>query len=307
MPESTDLLKPITRRGALKKVATAGGGALVGSKLAFSQETQIQVAGRPVEIALTATSPKTVRVTIAPIENGQVQPLPVDGALVKQNWGRPVARLRTLANTTSVKCGELIVRLSGNPLAIHIGDKAGRVAQQLTCDSATGELSFRTGESPLLGLGQGGPQFDRRGHIDRMGSGQGGYQLATHGGKVPVQLLIGTSGWAMYIHQPLGAFDLTGKDGLLRATNPQASLPLDLFVIGAQEPAAILREYAGITGYAEMPPLWSFGYQQSHRTLGPPEEIRSRSKNVPGQETSLRCDDLSGNGLLSKRLEHPQR
>ena len=284
------MFQPITRRGVLKKVATAGSGALAGSGLAFAQETQLRIAGRPVEIALTATSPKTVRITIVPIENGEAQPVPIDGALVKQNWTRPSAVLRALATTTSVKCGELIVRLSGNPLAIRIEDQAGRVVQQLTCDSVTGDLSFRMGESPLLGLGQGGPQFDRRGIIDRMGSGQGGYKLATHGAKVPVQLLIGTSGWAMYVHQPLGAFDLTGKDGLLRATNPQASLPLDLFVIGAQEPVAILREYAGITGYPEMPPLWSFGYQQSHRTLGPPEEIVQEARMF--RDKRLPCDAM---------------
>ena len=32
-------------------------------------------------------------------------------------------------------------------------------------------------------------------------------------------------------------------------------------------PAEILREYAELTGYPHLPPLWSFGYQQSHRTL----------------------------------------
>jgi alpha-glucosidase/alpha-D-xyloside xylohydrolase len=269
---------------------TAASGALVGGGLALSQETPIRIAGRPVEIALTPVSPKTVRITITPIENGQAQPVAIDGALVEQNWGQPAARLRAHASPRSVRCGELIVKLSSNPLAIRVEGKAGRVVQQLTCDSATGNLTFQTGESPLLGLGQGGPQFDRRGNVDRMGSGQGGYQLATHGGKVPVQLLIGTSGWAMFIHQPLGAFDLTGKEGLFQPANPQASLPLDLFVIGEQEPTAILAEYARITGYPEMPPLWSFGYQQSHRTLGPPEEIVQEAKMF--RDKKLPCDAM---------------
>ena len=282
------MLKPITRRRLLKKL-TAGSGAMVGRGLAFSQEPPIQIAGRPVEIELTPVSPTTVRITIAPIENGQVQAVPVDGALVKQNWGQPAARLRTLANPRGVKCGELMVKLSGNPLAIRIEAKAGRVVQELTCDSATGNLTFQTGKSPLLGLGQGGPQFDRRGNVDRMGSGQGGYQLATHGGKVPIQFLIGTSGWAMFIHQPLGAFDLTGKEGRF-AANPQASLPLDVFVIGPQEPTEILGEYAKLTGYPEMAPLWSFGYQQSHRTLGPPEEIVQEAKMF--RDKKLPCDAM---------------
>ena len=272
----------------LKNVASAASSTLLVRGVAFSEETPIQIAGRPVEIALTPVSPETVRITIQPIENDQAQPVLIDGALVKEDWGQPVARLRTLANSRIVKCGDLRVKLSGNPLAIRVEAKGGHFVQELTSDANTGNLNFHIGESPLLGLGQGGPQFDRRGNVDRMGSGQGGYQLATHGAKVPVQLLIGTSGWAMYIHQPLGAFDLTGKNGGFQPRNPQASLPLDVFIIGAKEPPAILGEYAKITGYPEMPPLWSFGYQQSHRTLGPAEEIVQEAKMF--RDKNLPCD-----------------
>jgi alpha-glucosidase/alpha-D-xyloside xylohydrolase len=272
------------------KDATTGGGALVGRGLAFAEETPIQIAGRSVEITLIPVSPQTVRVTIQPIENGQVQPVPIDGALVKENWGKPAARFRTLANSRSVKCGELTVKLSSKPLTIRVEDKGGRVVQELTSDANTGNLIFQPGDFPLLGLGQGGPQFDRRGNVDRMGSGQGGYQLATHGAKVPIQLLIGTSGWALYIHQPLGAFDLTGKVGVFQPASPQAALPLDVFVIGAKEPMAILGEYAKITGYPEMVPLWSFGYQQSHRTLGPSEEILQEAKMF--RDKKLPCEAM---------------
>ena len=250
----------------------------MGRGLAFSEKTPIQISGRAVEITLTPVSSQTVRVTIQPIENDHAQPVPIDGALAKENWGQPAARARVLGNSKSVKCGNLTVKLIVSPLTIRVEGKGGRLVQELTSDANTGNLSFQTGESPILGLGQGGPQFDRRGNVDRMGSGQAGYQLATHGGKVPIQLVIGTSGWALYIHQPLGAFDFTGKNGVFQPPNPHASLPLDVFVIGAREPAAILAEYAKITGYPEMPPLWSFGYQQSHRTLGPAEEIVEEAK-----------------------------
>ena len=281
--------KAINRRGILKKFA-AGSGTLVGQVLVFSQETPIQTAGRPVEIALTPVSPQTVRITIHAIENGHVQTVAIDGALVKENWGKPAARLRTLVTSRTIKCGELTVKVSSNPLTIRVENKGGRLVQELTSDANTGNLSFQIGESPVLGLGQGGPQFDRRGKVDRMGSGQGGYQLATHGGKVPIQFLIGTSGWAMYIHQPLGAFDLTGEKGVFQPGSPQASLPLDVFVIGAIEPASILGEYAMITGYPEMVPLWSLGYQQSHRTLGPAEEIVAEAKQF--RDKKLPCEAM---------------
>ena len=49
-----------------------------------------------------------------------------------------------------------------------------------------------------------------------------------------------------------------------------------------------MAEYAKITGLPEMPPLWSFGYQQSHRTLGPPEEILQEARMF--REKKLPCD-----------------
>ena len=122
-----------------------------------------------------------------------------------------------------------------------------------------------------------------------MGSGQGGFRLATHGAKVPVQLAVGTSGWAMFVHQPLGAFDFTGEGRRVRsAAAAESALPLDVFVIGATEPAAVMSEYAKITGLPEMVPLWSFGYQQSHRTLDSPEQIIQEAKIF--REKKLPCD-----------------
>ena len=52
----------------------------------------------------------------------------------------------------------------------------------------------------------------------------------------------------------------------------------------------IMREYARITGLPEMPPLWSFGYQQSHRTLAGPDEIMWVAKTM--REKNLPCDAL---------------
>ena len=52
-----------------------------------------------------------------------------------------------------------------------------------------------------------------------MVSGQGGYRLATHGGRVPIPWLVGTSGWAMYFNQPFGTFDLTGPRAKFQSKN----------------------------------------------------------------------------------------
>lgn len=123
-----------------------------------------------------------------------------------------------------------------------------------------------------------------------MRSGQGGYRLRTHGGRVPVQWLIGASGWAMFIHQPLGSFDFTGAEGQFTPFSADAAFPMDIFVVDASDPAQAMAEYARLTGHPEMPPLWSLGYQQSHRTLASREEILSIARTF--REKKLPCDAL---------------
>ena len=87
--------------------------------------------------------------------------------------------------------------------------------QTLTLDRDDSTVSFAIGSAPIFGLGEGGPQFDRRGTVYPSRNGQGGYQLRTHGGRVPIQWLVSPDGWGLYIHQPLGSFDLIGSLGRL--------------------------------------------------------------------------------------------
>jgi alpha-glucosidase/alpha-D-xyloside xylohydrolase len=105
---------------------------------------------------------------------------------------------------------------------------------------------------------------------------------------VPIPWIISASGWAMFFHQPYGTFDLTGTEGKLQPANASAAFPLDVFLVTSPEPAVIMSEYAYITGHPETPPLWSFGYQQSHRTLASREEILSEAKTF--REKKLPCD-----------------
>jgi len=61
-------------------------------------------------------------------------------------------------------------------------------------------------------------------------------------------------------------------------------------VVASSEPATIMAEYACLTGRPELPPLWSLGYQQSHRTLASREEILEEGKTF--REKRLPCDAL---------------
>jgi alpha-glucosidase (family GH31 glycosyl hydrolase) len=275
-----------SRRTALKQIAAAGVAATVTPITIRGQGAPIRIAGMPVEIAIASVSPVTVRITVAAIAG--TGGVPDDGALVRAADGKPLARRRRGEEFTPVRAGNLTVRYSPDPPTIAVETVKGEPVQRLVLDVDRPVIRFQLPKGPLLGLGEGGPQFDRKGSTDRMRNGQGGYQLRTHGGRVPIQWLIGTDGWGMFVHHPLGAFDFTGPEGSLTAS--QEALPLDVFITASPDPAVILGEYARVTGHAELPPLWSFGYMQSHRTLAGPDEVMWVAKTF--REKKLPCDAL---------------
>ena len=276
------------RRDVLKGLAVTSAIGIGHSRLnaAFKGSTNPP---RLIEVQLTAISPHTFRLSILPVDQRSAGTIASNGSLVQESWGTPIAKLRTQSKE-DIAVGDLKVQLSFDPVRIVIKNGRSEVVQQLAWESNTGILSFLSGNGSLFGLGEGGPQFDRRGDIDPMRSGQGGYKLATHGGRVPIPWLIGTSGWAMFFHQPYGTFDLTGPECNFQPMSPDDVLPLDLFLVASADPATIMAEYARLTGHAEMPPLWSFGYQQSHRTLASREEVLAEADTF--REKKLPCDAL---------------
>lgn len=255
-----------------------------------AESSPLTVTGAESEIRITSVSSRTLRLTVLPIVRGKPAAIPDNGSLVRTDWGTPVATLRSVNHESKYKCGELHVGVSPSPLVLTITNEKNQVAQRLRLDQQSGAVFFLTGDAPLLGLGEGGPQFDRRGSVDEMRSGQGGYQLHTHGGRVPIPWIIGASGWAMFFNQPFGTFDFTEKESKFQPSSSEDALPLDIFFISSSNPAVIMAEYARLTGYAELPPLWSLGYQQSHRTLASKEEILTEAKTF--REKKLPCDAL---------------
>ncbi|HEV2616694.1 MAG TPA: hypothetical protein VGU63_08820, partial [Candidatus Acidoferrales bacterium] len=258
--------KGYDRRQVLKGMSAACAAFFLPEEQART-ESVLHIAGQDIEIQVGSVSKHTFRLSVLPLADGRVGTIPTDGSLLRPSWGTPVARIRDAGGARTVKCGGLDVRITLAPLTFTIESASAEQIQIIRVDEDTGIVSFVTGDSPILALGEGGPQFDRRGSTDRMRSGQGGYKLATHGGRVPIPWLIGTAGWAMFIHQPFGTFDFTGPESKFLPKSPDTALPLDIFFVASREPATIMAEYARLTGHAEMPPLWSFGYQQSHRTL----------------------------------------
>jgi len=296
------MARNVSRRKAMKKLAAAGAGMVFAPHLLRGQTEPIVIDRTPVELAIASIRPSTVRITLSRIDAPALS-IADGSALVPAAAGRVVAtRQRSF---TPIRAGNLVVRFAGAPPRLTIETPDGVPVQRLSFAADAPALKFALGDGPVLGLGEGGPQFDRKGSAISARSGQGGYQLRTHGGRVPIQWLVGTAPgrpggtdgtdgtdervcWGMFVHRPLGAFDLSGAEGVL--TPSDRTLPLDLFVTASKDPKAILGEYAHITGSAELPPLWTFGYMQSHRTLAGPDEITEIARTF--RDKKLPCDAL---------------
>lgn len=288
------MTQQMSRRDALRALTLAGAG-LSAPTLLRGMASALEVGGRAVDVAVWTLGPTTLRITVRPAS--ATAAVPLTGAVLQDEAGTPSPGVPGLAAGTSVRAGDLTVRLTESPPVLQVLDAAGGTVQRLTLDAAAPTLRFLLPRGPLLGMGEGGAQFDRKGAIDDMRNGQGArmegpgaYRLATHGTRAPVQWLIGTTdGWALFIHQPYGRFDLTGTEGVFTPTAETTS-PLDVFVVASKDPQVIMREYARITGLPELPPRWAFGYMQSSRTLHGPEEILGVAQQF--RERRLPCDAL---------------
>ncbi|MDA1306344.1 MAG: glycoside hydrolase, partial [Acidobacteria bacterium] len=293
----------ITRRRAIQTLGAAGAG-LVLTGRGLGQVDDIRIGGRPVEIEIGPAptwsgpaNPAIVRIRVRPVREGLVVPLP-DHRIIndRADQARP-PRAQSTTDLARVRVGDCVVRFSQSPPTLHIETSAGTLVQRLTFDSEDPELRFTLPQGPLFGFGEGGAGFDRKGTIDPMRNGQtsyvsptgqGGYSLRTHGARVAIPWLIGTDGWGLYLHQPQGTFDLTGDTATFTPRTPDAAF--DILIVATTDPAVMMRAWADLTGYPEMPPLWSFGYLQSSRTLSGPEEIRTVARTF--REKQLPCDGL---------------
>jgi len=255
-------------------------------------------AGKPAELSIRVVGEGVLRVTLKPSD--LKEDLPANPALLDRA-DAPVLRLRELNDTKEITAGKLKVSVKPDPLTVRVSSAEGVLIQELAFQ-ADGSIAFPLDDQPVLGLGEGGPmpgknwrndpvQFDRRGRLDTM---EPHWQSDAYGSRNPVALLAGTRGWGLWFATPWGKIDLskpdTGRFIPIEAKDPKAmrqthgnqqlqlgkGIPpmesfvpglLDVFVFDAREPTAFMTHLAVLSGRAVMPPKWSLGYMQSHRTL----------------------------------------
>jgi alpha-glucosidase (family GH31 glycosyl hydrolase) len=289
-----------TRRTALAQLGAATASALVPGSLLdravpnhsrTASEIALNIAGTDVEVQFTAVSRRTLRISVLPVSDAHAaRPLTESLVLISRPWPLPLRQLRS-AESAHFQAEGLRVGVdpSASSLRMAIRALAGTPAQTLTIDCASASVGFSTG-APVFGLGEGGHQFDRRGAAYPMKHGQHGMDLAVIGARMPVPWLMSPAGWGMFFHWPFGSFDLTGGEGQFHPADRKAALPLDIFVTLSENPRQLLYEYASLTGFPHLPPVWALGYQQSHRTLASRQEVLEEARKFRNER--LPCDVL---------------
>ena len=251
--------------------------------------SRIQFNGVPVELTISQVSEHTLRVELSPLdEHGKPQAeLPSAGFAPFSTTEK--LRLRELAGDKELRAGQFRVTIKSQPLTITVRRANRTLVQKLTFDNegGTNSVVFQTA-APVLGLGEGGPQFDRRGEFYSTRNGEGVSSLAMYGARIPVPFLIGSGGWALFLSEPRGAFDLRGAQGVLHPQPGATPGRADVFLVDAREPADTMREFVRLTGAPVMPPKWALGYMQSHRTLSTEADILAEARTF--REKQLPCD-----------------
>jgi alpha-glucosidase (family GH31 glycosyl hydrolase) len=275
----------LSRRGLLTGMAVTAANLLFSREMIaadyFTAAQGVPAVGNSHLLTLVAVSGKTLRLRI--IQQGKQGPASETG-IVPRTWPEPLPP----DAEGSVAWGKYKVSVKERPWQITIVDPAGKTRQQLQLDPSTGAIHFNLGDGPLFGLGEGGHPLNRRGTVDPMRNGQISPDLATYGARVPIPWVVGAQSWGIFFAHPWGGFDLRGEQGIFQ---PVEQTPTrDIFIILANTPAELMREWADLTGYPHMPPLWSLGYLQSHRTLESRESVLAELKRFRAEK--LPCDAM---------------
>ncbi|HTV13706.1 MAG TPA: TIM-barrel domain-containing protein [Acidobacteriaceae bacterium] len=244
------------------------------------------LAGEPgqLDLALSALAPSILRIAIAPVyawaSEEELGVVTQPGAALLLHKPDPT--------TADLPWGKYRIAVEEKPLRVTVSLANGNVCQRIQFEPDSTAVRFEIGDAPLFGLGEGLPSYDLRGVRDGMRNGEGTPHLDIDGARLPIPWLISAGGWGLFVGQPSGFFDLTGPTGVFQPVEAFSSR--NVYLVLGDTPAEILRGYAELTGYPHLPPLWSLGYQQSHRTLASRDEVMSEAQTF--REKKLPCDTL---------------
>lgn len=290
--------------------------------------------GQPAQLDIRQAGDSSIRLTLKPLTFSN--DFPYTPVLVERNYPEPAISIRELSETISRQVGNIIVEVLPKPLTVTASNADGELIQKIVFQK-NGSFTFKIGNSPILGMGEGGPrppedvdwrklpiEFDRRGRFHHM---HPRWQANAYGSRNPVSLMIGTEGWGLFIATPWGRIDLEDEEEGVFIPRERTSLdstpqdrrdqhndrgqgipPLDtmvpglydLFIFDAHNPAAFMKDISLISGKAVMPPKWALGYMQSHRTLEDDEQMLDIVETFRAKEIPLDAVIYLGTGFTPR-------
>src|SRR3984885_7582884 len=237
------------------------------------------------DVTITALTSSTIRISIAAA--GEVlDDYYNDGSIAPHSPARKILQFRTDAEAHPIPGGEHTLRIMTKPLRSGVIYPEKAMVQELNFRPDLNQIGFGYNDAPVYGMGPGVHPMDRRGVKDAMRNGAGD-NLRIFGARNPIPWLMG-KGWGLYFHEPGGQFDLSGDAGIFKPSD--VARGQDIYLSVGATPAALLQQYAEITGYPHLPAKWTLGFQQSHRTLDSREQIIGEAQEF--RDKKLPCDAL---------------
>ncbi|HZP06253.1 MAG TPA: TIM-barrel domain-containing protein [Terracidiphilus sp.] len=250
-------------------------------------QPNIRTGDAGLQLTVVAISQHLLRITLAAVDE-TIDKYFDDGSLTVRSYPGPLHSQRAdqPAQPNDVVWGNLTLHIETMPLRLSVRHPQRGVIQEFTFRSDTNQVLFQYGNAPVYGLGPGTHPLDRRGTKDIMRNGAGD-DLRIFGARNPIPWLMG-KGWGLYFHLPAGQFDLTGETGIWHPSD--GARAQDIFIAIGDTPSDLLRQYAELTGYPHLPARWTFGFQQSHRTIESRQQILDEARTF--REKKLPCDTM---------------
>ncbi len=253
-------------------------------------DSRIQFGGVPVELTISQVSAQTLRVELSPLDaKGQPKAEPPSSVFVPFS---STEKLRVARTGRRKEISRRPIPCNGQAAAAHhFRAPRGRDARAGTRFWRAKPARTQSPSKPprrCSAWAKAGRSLIAGDNFYPMRQGEGVPTLATDGARIPVPFLIGADGWALFLPEPRGAFDLRGTNGVLHPRPGATPGRADVFVVDAREPADAMREFTRLTGAPVMPPKWALGYMQSHRTLSTEADILAEARTF--REKQLPCD-----------------
>src|SRR2546426_3759662 len=144
------------------------------SARSFAASIPVRFAGQNAELVLSEVSERTLRVELFPFdEQGRSRP-PTPSTVLVPFPSREKLRVRQMAGTKELRAGLMRLTVKTQPLTVTVRRQDGKLVQELTFDDTAATnagVAFHT-DAPVLGLGEGAQQYDRRGALNPMEIGR---------------------------------------------------------------------------------------------------------------------------------------